>query len=168
MTRVARSKLMLILAMLRELNSKVRYYASMVERSAERYREFAKRVEKIDAARARQAVREASTLEAFRSYLNRLSIFLENIILRIETLVTLGDVASCLALVKNLVEELRKGVAYRIPFIGIVVDNVDNLAREVVEETRLREAVAGPSVASVKRDEVRKVIEEAKKVAGLA
>lgn len=167
MTRVTRSKLMLILAMLKELNSKVMYYASMVERSIDRYRDFAKRIEKIDPVRAKQALREASSLEALRGYLNRLSIFLENVMLRIETLVMMGDVAACLALVRNLVEELRKGAAYRIPFISIVVDNVDNLAREVVEETKVRSSNLGKSFVSLHSEEARKVIEEAKKVAGL-
>jgi len=165
LARLARSKLVLALAMLKELRSKVSYYASMVERNAARYREFAKRIESIDPSRARQAAREAENLEMLKLHLERVATFIERVSLRLETLITLGDVASSVALLKGLVEEVKKSVAYRVPFIGVAIDGIESLARELTTEVK---SVGGSGLGVVASSEAKKVIEEAKKVAGLA
>jgi len=167
LARSSRSKLVLALALLKELRAKVAYYSSMVQSNAARYREFAKRIERIDPARARQAMREAESLEKLRLHLERISLFIERVMIRLETLVTLGEVAASAHVLKGLVEEVKKSVAYRVPFISVAIDRIDSMARELMSEVRSYsyESSSSPVVAS---SEARKVIEEAKKVAGLA
>ena len=167
MAKVSRSKLALALALLRELKAKIAYYSSMVERNVARYREFAKRVEKIDPSRAKRAEAEAKSLEALRNHLDRLSLFIDRILLKLETLLAVDDVASSVALLKGLVDEVKKSVAYKVPFIGVAIDSVDSLARELVSEVRMGNELGRGGVA-IPSQEAKKVLEEAKKIAGLA
>jgi len=163
MNRVVRSRLLYSLAMVKDLIVKIRHYRQVVARNMAMYREFIEKARFVDPSRVSAVERDLRSLEYLDKHLERISLFLESVATRLETLIIANDVALSAALLKNLVSELKRCSAYRVPFIGVVIDKLDELAREIQSSTRLVLRESGIAVSS----EARKIVEEAKKVAGL-
>ena len=162
--RAVKAKLLLSLALLRELLNKIRYYRGVIEKNIEKYREYISKVSRIVPERAKVVNRELEALEMFKLQLSRLEVFLEAIILRIETLVSSENLVVAVKVLQTVVEELKKSLPYSVPFMSVVVDKLDAIVRDIVAGSKL---LASPTKTSVVSDEVRKIIDEAKKVVGV-
>ncbi len=162
--RATKAKMLLALALLRELFNKVRYYRSVVEKNIDRYQQYIERVSRIAPERIHAIQRELNSLEVFKLQLSRIEVFLESVMLRIETLVAAGNIAVAVKTLQTVVSELKKTISYSVPFIGVVIDQLDAVAKEVASEIRSTgTSFSGVAVTS----EAKKIVDEAKSIAGL-
>jgi len=163
MSRVVKSRLLYSLAMVKDLIAKIKHYRQVVKRNMLMYREFLEKARYVDPSRVSSVKRDLQALEYLDKHLDRISLFLESIATRLETLIIANDIALSAALLKNLVTELKRCSAYKVPFIGVTIDKLDELSREIQSSTKVLVREGGMAVSS----EARKIVEEAKKVAGL-
>ncbi|HIP57442.1 MAG TPA: hypothetical protein EYH02_05185 [Ignisphaera aggregans] len=161
--RVIKAKLLLSLALLRELLNKIRYYKGVIEKNIEKYREYVSKVSRIVPKRAKVVNRELEVLEMFKLQLSRLEVFLEAIILRVETLVSSENLIVAVKVLQTIVDELKKSLPYSVPFMSVIVDKLDAIVRDIVAGSKLLASSTGAGVVS---EEVRKIVDEAKKVVG--
>jgi len=159
--RAIKAKLLLSLALLRELLNKIKYYRGVIEKNIEKYKEYISKVSRIVPERAKVVHRELEALEMFRLQLSRLEVFLEAIILRIETLVSSENLVVAVKVLQTIVDELKKSLPYSVPFMSIVVDKLDAIVRDIVIGSRL---LASSTKSAAVSDEVRKIVDEARKV----
>lgn len=160
--RSVKAKLLLSLALLRELLNKIRYYKGVIEKNIEKYRDYVSKVSRIAPERVKSVHRELEALEMFRLQLSRLEVFLEAIILRIETLVSSENLVVAVKVLQAIVDELKKSLPYSVPFMSIVVDKLDAIVRDIVVGSRL---LASSAKSMPLSDEARKIVDEARKVA---
>ncbi len=163
-SRSAKPKVILSLALLKELCNRVGYYRTVVKKSIERYRSFVDRYRSIVPDRVKGIEREMKNLEVLDKHLERVQALLEGCIVRIETLLTVDDVRGALEIVRSLVKELRKSVVYHNPSMSIIVDRIDRISKELLSELRF-ETTPSSGIHATKGG--REVLEEAKKVVDL-
>lgn len=158
-----KAKLLLGLALLREFYNKVEYYKSVVERNIYVYREYER--SSNDYNRIKAVEKEIRNLEGVYKQLSNTNIFLEYIILRLETLVTANNIAVSIAMLRDVVKILRSSTSKTIPILTTLVDKLDELTRILIIETQNRDQLK--SAINSASPEARKIIDEAKKIAGV-
>lgn len=160
-----RSKLLLSLALLRELYNKVNYYKAMATRNIDHYREYIEKVSRIAPEKAKIAEKEMSTLRVVDSHLNSISLFLEGVMLRIETLIMAGNVATAAVVLKDVVKVLKQNMTGMPPLLFVLVDRLNDISRNIVNEMQKYGETKTLPVAVL--DEALKIVDEAKKASGL-
>jgi division protein CdvB (Snf7/Vps24/ESCRT-III family) len=153
-------------------NYKIRSMAARIEVQLERLKErdralFERVVDAIiakDNTRATMLANEIAEIRKAARQLAMVQVALEQISMRIETVVLLGDTFASLAPVLGVVRELRGLVRGLMPEFSYEMLELEESLREVVLETG--EGIAAPvSEATYASPEARKILEEAKIVA---
>jgi division protein CdvB (Snf7/Vps24/ESCRT-III family) len=156
-----KAKLLLSLALLRELHNKVEYYKSVVQRNIYVYKEYKEHSNNYDKAKAIE--KELISLENIYKQLNNIDVFLEYVILRLETLITANNIALSIAIVRDIVKILKGGISRNIPILVTLIDKLDEISRALIAETQnvaeFKNAIGSAS------HEAKKIIDEAKRVA---
>lgn len=160
-----KSRTLLSLAILRELYNKVNYYRAVVNRNINQYNEYKEKMSKIAPEKVRDLEKEVETLRSVDSHLNNIMLFIEGIILRLETLITAGNVVVAALALKDVVKVLRHHMKGAPPILAILVDKLDEISKSLVNEIRI-ENNARSSIVNL-TPEASKIVEEAKKVAGI-
>ncbi len=158
-----KAKLLLSLALLREFHNKVEYYKSVVKRNIHIYKEYERQYN--DGNKFRALEKEILSLENIYRQLNNTSIFLEHVILRLETLITANNVAVSIAMIRDIVKVLRNTTSKTVPILTTLIDNLDELARTLVIE--MQNNVQLKNSINAASTEAKKIIDEAKKIAGM-
>ncbi|MCS7112121.1 MAG: hypothetical protein N3D82_04060 [Ignisphaera sp.] len=158
-----KAKLLLSLALLREFHNKVEYYKSVVKRNVHIYKGY--KMQSSDSGKVRAIEREIAGLENIYRQLDNISIFLEYIILRLETLITANNVTVSIAMMRDVVKVLKNNTSKTIPILTTLVDRLDELTRTLVSETQ--SSFQSKNVVNTASLEAKKIVEEAKKVAGV-
>ncbi|NPA96186.1 MAG: hypothetical protein GXO32_01125 [Crenarchaeota archaeon] len=153
-------------------NYKIRAMVSRLEVFIERLRErdrmlFERVVDAITQGDETRAVMYANEIAEIRKLVKQLTVTqvaLEQVALRIETVLTMGDVMSGLAPVVGVIKELRNMLRGIMPEISLELSDVEEGLRDVVLTTG--EALGMPVGADIYASpEARKILEEAKIVA---
>lgn len=151
-----RARLLLGLAILREVHNKVLYYEGVVERRRERLSALKDR-----ALEGRALERELRILEEARTQLHRVGLFLEGVISRLETALTSESLILALKLLEGAVRELREAPVRGIPILSIYVDELQAVTRELL---RSAQGFSGPEVTAASR-EAERIVSEIKAAA---
>ncbi len=153
-------------------NYKIRAMVSRLEVFIERLRErdrmlFERVVDALTQGDETRAVMYANEIAEIRKLVKQLTVTqvaLEQVALRIETVLTMGDVMSGLAPVVGVIKELRNMLRGIMPEISLELSEVEEGLRDVVLTTG--EALGMPVGADIYASpEARKILEEAKIVA---
>jgi|UniRef100_A0A7J2U638 hypothetical protein len=151
-----KSKLMLSLALLKDLHNKIEYYKTMVNNNIRRLELLTHsdiRGRKIDVSR------ELRNLMELKKGIEGIDVFLENIIMRLETLLISEQVILSAMLIKELSKELKHTIGNTIPVIDVYIDKLNIIANDVVNQLRMQESKGEIITAS---EEAKKIIREAK------
>jgi hypothetical protein len=160
--RRLRARLMLVMALLKELKLRVDNNAEVVRRSRDRLLERARIVrERLGEGYAARFIREARNYEVVEAHLRYVSALLERLLIRLETLITANSIFEAAALASQLVRELKKSLVYKMPQFGVVVDEVDRASRELVEVSK---SVGYSPNKTVVSEEARRIIREAESI----
>ncbi|MEM1541059.1 MAG: hypothetical protein QW101_00790 [Ignisphaera sp.] len=165
MVSTIRSKVLLSIAILRELNNKVNYYKSVVNKNIDQYNEYIAKTSKIFPEKIRNVEKEVGSLKILHKHLDSISIFLEGIILRLETLTISGNAVAAAVALKDVVKILKKNMKYGPPILSVLVDRLNDVSKSLVLE--IENSVEMKGVAIKASSEALKIIEEAKKVSGI-
>ncbi|RLG86207.1 MAG: hypothetical protein DRO39_03790 [Thermoprotei archaeon] len=158
-TRRFRAKLMLVMALLKELKLRVENNAEVVRRSRARLLERARVIrERFGESYAARLFKEARSYEVVEAHLRYVSALLERLLIRLETLVVAGSIFEAAALASQVVRELKRSLVYKMPQFGVVVDEVDRASRELVEVSRSAGYAPSKSVVS---EEAKRILREA-------
>jgi len=160
-----KSHVLLSMAMLRELYNKIAYYKSIIDKNISRYIEYKEKISNIAPEKLHDIDIEIDTLKTVNNHLNNVSIFLEKIILRLETLVAAGNNVAAALIIKDIVKELRHHIKGAPPILVILVDKLDEVSRALVQDLKLHYDVK--NVEAISSSEVSKILSETKKVANL-
>lgn len=136
----------------------------MKERDQALFERVVKAQMEKDQAHAAMYAAELAELRKMTKALMMAKIAVERIILRLETVLVVGDVVSGLAPVVAVVKDIRKHLLSVVPEIGLELAEVGELLESVMMETgEFHEwSVASPSVYS---EDAKKILEEAAIVA---
>ncbi|MEM1526182.1 MAG: hypothetical protein QW775_05010 [Ignisphaera sp.] len=165
MSTPIRSRVLLSLAIMRELHNKVNHYRAMINRNIKQYTEYKEKIHKITPEKIADVDKEIEVLKVIDSRLNNVSMFLESIILRFETLVLAGNSVVAALAVKDIVKILRQYMKGVPPVLVVLVDKLDEVSKSLMQELKVNYDVK--AIVSQSSSEVSKIIDEAKKVAGL-
>ncbi len=166
-TKKAPIKQSLVLA-----NYKIRAMVSRLEVFIERLRErdrmlFERVVDAITQGDETRAVMYANEIAEIRKLVKQLTVTqvaLEQVALRIETVLTMGDVMSGLAPVVGVIKELKNMLRGVMPEMSLELSEVEEGLRDVVLATGEALGVGvGPDIYA--SPEARKILEEARIVA---
>lgn len=155
-------KLLLSIALLREFHNKIEYYLIVVDNNIKRIEEFSKHVS-ID---GKKIEKEKQSLELLKKKLNSVDLFLESVILKLETLITLNQVISSIVIIKETVKELKKVIGGSIPIIEVYLDRLNRLSNDLMSIISI-DMKSDSKTSFYASQEAKKIIEEAKKVAGM-
>jgi len=153
-------------------NYKIRAMVSRLEVFIERLRErdrmlFERVVDALTQGDETRAIMYANEIAEIRKLVKQLTVTqvaLEQVALRIETVLTMGDVMSGLAPVVGVIKELRTMLKGIMPEISLELSDVEEGLRDVVLTTG--EALGMPVGADIfASPEARKILEEARIVA---
>lgn len=165
MDATIRSRILLSLAMLRELYNKITYYRVLINRNINRYSEYKERIKNGVPDKILDVDKEVNMLKTLDIHLNNISIFIERIILRLETLVVAGNSVTAALVVKDVVKVLRQYMKGVPPTLAILIDKLDEVSRSLIQELKAYYNIK--TIDTIHSLEVTKIIDEAKKVAGL-
>ena len=110
-------------------------------------------------------LKEIASLENLRRRLYSIDVFVEGVILRIETLIVADQVITSAITIKELVKELRKLLRNSIPIIEVYIDKLNSLSNDLINSIGIDSGGGDMIPVSI---EAKKIIEEAKKVANIA
>ncbi len=152
-------------------NYKIRAMVSRLEVFIERLRErdralFEKVVDALTQGDETRAIMYANEIAEIRKLVKQLTVTqvaLEQVALRIETVLTVGDVMSGLSPVLGVIKELRTMLRGIMPEISLELSEVEEGLRDVVISTG--EALGITTTDVVTSPEAKKILEEAKIVA---
>jgi len=151
-----KSKLLLSIVLLRDLHNKVRYYKTIIENNIKRL-ELAARYDlkwdKVDVNK------ELQNLKDLRSCIEIIDIFLEEVIIRLETLVLSERVTLSVMLIKEFLKELKYVLGSSIPTMDIYIDRLNSITNDLVHHLQFQQSKKEVIVAS---DEAKRIIKEIK------
>lgn len=158
-----RAKLLLSLALLREFYNRVEHYKSIVRRNIHINSSY--KTQLSDESKIKYIEREIADLENIYKQLNSIGIFIEHVIIRLETLVMANSTVVSVAMMRDVVKVLRSSISKSVPVLAILVDRLDELVRSLLGE--IQSNFQFKSTANAAILEARRIVEEAKKVAGM-
>jgi len=91
-----------------------------------------------------------------------MSAILEVLIIRVETLTLLNLTAKDLAVIKNVVQELKR-YSFNIPELSIIIEDIDDKVNDLIHDTK--GGFSESSMNIVVSDDARKIINEAELIA---
>jgi hypothetical protein len=151
-----KSKLLLSIVLLRDLHNKVRYYKTIIENNIKRL-ELAARYDlkwdKVDVNK------ELQNLKDLRSCIEIIDIFLEEVIIRLETLVLSERMTLSVMLIKEFLKELKYVLGSSIPTMDIYIDRLNSITNDLVHHLQFQQSKKEVIVAS---DEAKRIIKEIK------
>ncbi len=155
-----RYKLAMALYKLKVENNKLDYIiAKMKERDAALFEKVVQAHMEKDAAKASMYAQEVAELRKLTKALMTAKLALEKVALRLETIMTMGDVVVNLAPVVSVVKDLKRYLIGIVPEIGLELAEIGDLLESVVVEAgELGEWTTMPNVYS---EEAKKILEEA-------
>ncbi len=159
-----RYKLAMALYKIKVENNKLEYIiAKMKERDAQLFEKVVQAHMEKDMAKAQMYAQEVAELRKLTKSLLMAKLALEKVALRLETIMTMGDVVVNLAPVVAIVKDLKQHLIGIVPEIGLELAEIGDLLESlVVEAGELGEWTSMPSVYSA---EAKKILEEAAIVA---
>lgn len=110
-----------------------------------------------------ELTRELAAMRNFVSTMTKLSALLEVLIVRVETLSTLGATLKDIMVVKAIVKDLRS-YASVVPELSIIVEDVEDKVNDLLHSSRGEYQSLNISEAVV-NEEVKKIVEEANAIA---
>ncbi|MEM0026525.1 MAG: hypothetical protein QXT53_01135 [Ignisphaera sp.] len=155
-------KLLLSVALLRELHNKIEYYKIVVDNNIKRVEVLSKHTN----MNRKGIEKERQNLESLKKKLNSIDLFLETVILKLETLMALNQAISSIVVVKETVKELKKTIGGSIPIMEVYLDRLNRLSNELMNIASI-DMKSDPKTSLYANQEAKKIIEEAKKVAGM-
>jgi hypothetical protein len=151
-----KSKLLLSIVLLRDLHNKVRYYKTIIENNIKRL-EFAARYDlkwdKVDVNK------ELQKLKDLRSCIEIINIFLEEVIIRLETLALSERVTLSVMLIKEFLKELKYMLGSSIPITDIYIDRLNGITNDLIHHLQSQQSKKEVMAAS---DEAKRIIKEIK------
>jgi len=157
-----RSHVLMCLALMRELYNKIVYYKSIVDRSIARYTEYREKIVKIMPEKVDSVNEEIEILKKMYRRLDSISIFLEKVLLRLETLITIGDSVTIALAVREVVKEIYRYSKSIPPTLIILIDKLNDISKGLIQELAQHY-----DIVSVTSPEISKIIDEAKKAANI-
>ena len=159
-----RYKLAMALYKIKVENNKLDYIiAKMKERDAALFEKVVQAHMEKDIAKASMYAQEVAELRKLTKALMTAKLALEKVSLRLETIMTMGDVVVNLAPVVGVVKDLKRYLIGIVPEIGLELAEIGDLLESVVVEAgELGEWASLPNVYS---EEAKKILEEAALVA---
>lgn len=165
MTAAVKSRVLLSIALLRELNNKINYYKSVVNRNIDQYNEYIAKVSRIAPEKIKSIEKEITNLKILNNHLNTASVFLESVILRLETLTLSGGAITAAIALKDVIKILKKNMKYLPPLLSILVDRLDEVNKSIILE--IQNDSEAKNIVPKLSPEALKIIEEAKKISGI-
>lgn len=165
MASTVKSKVLLSIAILRELNNKVGYYRSVINKNIDQYNEYIAKASRIVPERMRNVEKEVEVLKVLGRHLDSISVFLEGVILRLETLTMSGNAVVAAIALKDVVKILKRNMKYGPPLLSVLVDRLDEISKSLILE--MQSSTETKNVVVKASPEALRVIEEAKKVSGI-
>ncbi len=155
-----RYKLAMALYKLRVENNKLEYIiAKMKERDQLLFEKVVQAQMEKDSAKAMMYAAEVAELRKLTKAIMTAKLALERVALRLETIMTMGDVVVNLAPVVAVVKDLKKYLLGIVPEIGLEMAEIGELLESVVMEAG--EFSDWTSLPSVYNEEAKKILEEA-------
>ncbi|MET1101847.1 MAG: Snf7 family protein [Pyrodictiaceae archaeon] len=159
-----RQKLAIALYKLRVQNNKLEYVlAKMRERDQVLFEKVVQAQMDKDQTRAAMYAAEVAELRKMTKALMTAKLAVERITLRLETVMTMGDVLVGLAPVVAVVKDLKKYLIGIVPEIGLELAEIGELLESVVMEAG--EFADWTSIPTVYSEEAKKIMEEAAMIA---
>ncbi|ABM81292.1 Snf7 family protein [Hyperthermus butylicus] len=159
-----RHKLAIALYKLRVQNNKLEYIiAKMKERDQALFEKVVQAQIEKDQTRAAMYAAEVAELRKMIKSLLTAKYAIERVTLRLETVMTMGDVLVGLAPVVGVIKDLRRYLTSLVPEIGIEMAEIGELLESVVTEAG--EFTSFMSMPSYYSEEAKKIMEEAAAVA---
>ncbi|MDK6028013.1 hypothetical protein QPL79_01360 [Ignisphaera sp. 4213-co] len=155
-----KSRILLSIALLRELHNKIEYYKIVVDNNIRRAEILSKQI----GDRKKNFEKEIQSLELLKKRLNSIDIFLENIILKLETFMNLGHAMFFGVVIRELAKELKKLIKGSIPIMEVYLDNLTRISNDLINFAAME---SNSTTFASLVPEAKKIIEEAKKVAGI-
>ncbi len=155
-----KSRILLSIALLRELHNKIEYYKIVVDNNIRRAEILSKQI----GDRKKNFEKEIQSLELLKKRLNSIDIFLENIILKLETFMNLGQAMFFGVVIRELAKELKKLIKGSIPIMEVYLDNLTRISNDLINFAAME---SNSTTFASLVPEAKKIIEEAKKVAGI-
>jgi division protein CdvB (Snf7/Vps24/ESCRT-III family) len=159
-----RQKLALALYKLRVQSNKLEYIiAKMKERDQTLFEKVVQAQMEKDTTRAAMYAAEVAELRKMIKSLMTAKVAVERVSLRLETIMTMGDVLVGLAPIVGVVRDLRRYLTGLVPEIGLEMAEVGELLESVITEAG--EFTGFMSAPTVYSEEARKIMEEAAAIA---
>ncbi|ADM27316.1 hypothetical protein Igag_0478 [Ignisphaera aggregans DSM 17230] len=160
-----KAKILLSIAILREFHSKIKYYRNVVRKNLSVYREYREKISGIDSEKALSIDRELKNLDTLDKNLNTIEIFLEHVILRLETLAMAGNIIASIHVVREVAKQLKQNMSNTIPIFNVLIDRLDEISRSLYQDMKTLDIDSRQIAYS--SNEAKKIVNEAKKVAGI-
>ena len=159
-----RQRLALALYKLRVQNNKLDYIiAKMKERDQALFEKVVQAQMDKDTTRAAMYAAEVAELRKMIKSLMTAKYAIERVALRLETVMTMGDVLVGLAPVVGVVRDLKRYLVSLVPEIGLEMAEIGEMLESVVTEAG--EFTGFMSAPTVYSEEARKIMEEAAAIA---
>jgi len=160
-----KAKILLSVAILREFHSKIKYYRNVVRKNLSVYREYREKISGVDSEKVLSIDRELKNLDTLDKNLNTIEIFLEHVILRLETLTMAGNIIASIHVVREVAKQLKQNMSNTIPIFNVLIDRLDEISRSLYQDMRTLDIDSRQIAYS--SNEAKKIVNEAKKLAGI-
>jgi len=158
----SKSKVLLSLALLKEVQRRIDFYIEIINRNIYVRREFVEKYPNIDPHRAKAVESEIRSLEVLAQKLSMMSILLESVILRIETALTADQVLLSIKLIQKVLKDLKRSDLSSISAVHSIIEKLEDVTRSLREEEL---TLADPGSAILVDREAERILDEARRIA---
>ncbi|MCI4436468.1 MAG: hypothetical protein JHC33_06625 [Ignisphaera sp.] len=155
----AKTKIILSLAVLREISNKIKYYELVIENNIKRLNVVANAGILKDKA---EVDKELKNLIELKKKVELIDIFVEYMITRLETIIAVENLTLATSIIKELAKELKRSIGGVLPALDIYIDELNRLSNDTVRTLSLELNISENNINV--REEARKIIDEAKAV----
>ena len=156
----AKTKIILSLAVLREISNKIKYYELVIENNIKRLNVVANAGILKDKT---EVNKELKNLIEMKKKVELIDIFVEYMITRLETIIAVENLTLATSIIKELAKELKRSIGGVLPALDIYIDELNRLSNDTVRTLSLELNNISINNTNV-REEARKIIDEAKAV----
>jgi len=158
----SKSKVLLSLALLKEVRRRIDFYVEIINRNIYVRREFVEKYSSIDPHRVKTVELEIGSLEVLAQKLSVMSTLLESVILRIETALMADQVLLSIKLIQKVLKDLKKSDLSSISAVYSIIEKLDDVVRSLREEEL---TLTDPGSAILVDREAEKILNEARRIA---
>ena len=155
----AKTKIILSLAVLREISNKIKYYELVIENNIKRLNVVANAGILKDKA---EVDKELKNLIELKKKVELIDVFVEYVITRLETIIAVENLTLATSIIKELAKELKRSIGGVLPALDIYIDELNRLSNDTVRTLSLELNISENNINV--REEARKIIDEAKAV----